>query len=96
MNLQTIETGDGGDKELTEEKVFEKYFNDSDLFELFKFNPSDECETYSLIREKDGFEFEKTPTNLKHVEFLQSLPTVKGISLNSNLYSKDEEESVKR
>jgi hypothetical protein len=45
MNLQTIEIDEGATKEEDAggEKAFEKYFNDSDLFELFKLNESDEC-----------------------------------------------------
>ena len=37
MNLQTIEIDEGKNKveDLSGEKAFEKYFNDSDLFELF-------------------------------------------------------------
>ncbi len=41
---------------------------------------------------KDGFNYERTPTNLTHVSFLQGLPEVKGLSLNSNLYTSQEEE----
>lgn len=45
MNLQTIEIDEGAtkDDDATGEKAFEKYFNDSDLFELFKYQDSDEC-----------------------------------------------------
>jgi len=34
-----------------------KYFNDSDLFELFEFNYKgpEHCETLKLLLEKDGF-----------------------------------------
>jgi hypothetical protein len=43
--------------------------------------------------EKDGFPYEKTPTNVKHIAYLKhSQDIVKGISLNSNLYSAQEEE----
>lgn len=44
--------------------------------------------------ERDGFPYEKTPTNVRHIEFLQkNSDVVKGISLNSNLYTAQEEES---
>lgn len=40
---------------------------------------------------RDGFQYEQTPTNTKHIAFLQSLQgVVTGLSLNSNLYSKTE------
>jgi len=58
MNLQTIETGEQANDNEDEQKVFEKYFNDSDLFELFEFNSSQEnCDTYDLIMKKDGFNY---------------------------------------
>jgi len=35
--------------------------------------------------------YEPTPTNKKHIDgYLKKLPIVKGLSLNSNLYSNDE------
>jgi hypothetical protein len=39
--------------------------------------------------EKDGFNYRKTPANLKHIDFLkiENSDIVKGISLNSNLYT---------
>lgn len=45
MNLQTIEIDEGAtrDEEKAGEKAFEKYFNDSDLFELFKLDDSGKC-----------------------------------------------------
>jgi hypothetical protein len=58
------------DEDIPGEKAFEKYFNDSDLFELFQYNDSDDCKTLELILKRDGFDYERTPTNLKHVEFL--------------------------
>ena len=72
MNLQTIEIDEGakGEEEASGEKAFEKYFNDSDLFELFKLDDSDVCETFNLIQKRDGFNYEKTPTNIKHMKFL--------------------------
>lgn len=72
MNLQTIEIDEGTAKEeeVSGEKAFEKYFNDSDLFELFKLDDSDNCDTLNLIHKRDGFNYEKTPTNVKHTKFL--------------------------
>jgi hypothetical protein len=72
-----------------------KYFNDSDLFELFKFNYTDatECETLKMLLDKDGFNITKTPTVDRHLQFLNKLQTyhiVTGLSLNSNLYTKQE------
>ena len=44
--------------------------------------------------EKDGFPYEKTPTNVKHISYLnKNIDIVKGISLNSNLYTAQEEEA---
>ncbi len=70
-----------------------KYFNDSDLFELFKFNYTDAtyCETLKMLLERDGFNITKTPTVDRHLEFLNSLQAehkITGLSLNSNLYTK--------
>jgi hypothetical protein len=60
-----------GKEEASDEKAFQKYFNDSDLFELFQYVDNDEnCETLGLIMEKDGFKYEKSPTNLKHIDYL--------------------------
>ena len=67
MNLQTIEhTSD-----LDEEKAFAKYFNDSDLFQLFQYDDNDDnCETLNLILSKDGFKYKSTPTNDAHIKEL--------------------------
>lgn len=70
-----------------------KYFNDSDLFELFEFNYTDprKCDTMSMLLKRDGFTVSKTPTVDKHIAFLRSLQSqtkITGLSLNSNLYSK--------
>mmetsp|Transcript_30241 Transcript_30241/g.46237 ORF Transcript_30241/g.46237 Transcript_30241/m.46237 type:complete len:113 (-) Transcript_30241:239-577(-) len=94
MNLQTIETGEAAtaENEVDEQKAFEKYFGDSDLFELFEFNQDDRCDTLDLIMKKDGFNYDHTPTNDSHVQFLEGLPQVKGLSLNSNLYTTQERE----
>lgn len=72
-----------------------KYFNDSDLFELFKFNYTDStyCETLKMLLDRDGFNLIKTPTVDKHLKFLtdlQSKHQITGLSLNSNLYTKQE------
>ena len=75
---------------------FVKYFNDSDLFELFEFNYTDpkKCETLEMLIERDGFHVKKTPTVDKHLKFLRALQNegkVTGLSVNSNLYTKKSE-----
>jgi hypothetical protein len=72
-----------------------KYFNDSDLFELFEFNYTDptHCETLKMLLERDGFNITKTPTVDRHLKFLNDLQAdhkITGLSLNSNLYTKQE------
>lgn len=57
MNLQTVEQEEGGNEQLEGEKAFEKYFNDKDLFELFRFEDSKQCATLDLILKKDGFKY---------------------------------------
>ena len=68
-----------------------KYFNDSDLFELFEFNykgPKD-CETLLMLLDKDGFHLQThTPTLDRHLDFLNTKLSITGLSLNSNLYTK--------
>jgi hypothetical protein len=46
-----------------------------------------------MLIERDGFNLDKTPTLDKHIPFLRSLSVVKGLSLNSNLYSRNEDEN---
>lgn len=90
MNLQTIDTTSNVDSTAS----FEKYFNDSDLFDLLSYDAltiDSKCETLDLLLERDGFPIVSTPTNDKHLEFLRKLKLVRGLSLNSNLYSKKEE-----
>lgn len=43
-----------------------------------------------MLLERDGFHVEKTPTLDTHIKFLRNLKQVKGLSLNSNLYTKSE------
>lgn len=52
-----------------------KYFNDSDLFELFEFDYTDskKCETLRMLLDRDGFKVHKTPTVDKHLEYLRKL-----------------------
>jgi len=93
MRLATV------DSNTSQQDSFEKYFKNTDLFELFQFSPetcNTTCETLEMLT-KEGFPYEKTPTNVKHIEgYLKSIPDlVKGISLNSNLYTnKDAKEEV--
>lgn len=68
MNLQTVEIEEGDDQK--GQQAFEKYFNDKDLFELFKFDESNNCATLDLIMKRDGFKFLKTPTNIKHIKYM--------------------------
>ena len=88
MNLATIDSGQ------SHQKDFEKYFKNTDLFELFEYDAtasSDTCETLSLLLSRDGFPYEETPTNVKHVAFLKAMSNlVKGITLNTNLYTNQE------
>lgn len=97
MTIQTLERdcnqlGEEGkqDDGKTDAKAFEKYFSNSDLFDLFQYKDESEgCETLQLILEKDDFQYEKTPTNERHIEeFLYGVENiVHGITLNSNLYT---------
>mmetsp|Transcript_38160 Transcript_38160/g.28110 ORF Transcript_38160/g.28110 Transcript_38160/m.28110 type:complete len:109 (-) Transcript_38160:307-633(-) len=90
INLQTIDLQQ-------DTSSFLKYFGDSDLFELFEFDPlnsSNSCETMEMLLERDGFHYEPTPTLDHHIPFLRSLPFVKGLTLNSNLYSKNESDQL--
>ena len=71
-----------------------KYFNDSDLFELFEFNYKGpkHCETLQMLLDKDGFQLQThTPTLDRHLDFLNTKLPITGLSLNSNLYTKQEE-----
>jgi hypothetical protein len=49
-----------------------KYFDGGDLFELFEFT-EDRCDTMDLLRQRDGFKVNSTPTIERHLEFLQGL-----------------------
>ena len=90
MNLATIDANgkNGGQQD------FEKYFKNTDLFELFQFDAetsAESCDTLKLLLERDGFPFEETPTNVKHIAFLRQISDlVKGITLNTNLYTNKE------
>jgi hypothetical protein len=88
--MQTIEGKEGK----TDSTAFSKYFDNSDLFELFKCDFSEKCETLDLLLARDGFPIQKTPTNDSHLIFLNSLNEVNGISLNSNLYTKNEGDDI--
>jgi len=79
--------------EISDDKAFEKYFNDSDLFKLFVFTDDDEnCTTMKMIHKQNGFNYESTPTNLRHIKYLEDQDDlIKGITLNSDLYISKEE-----
>ena len=88
-NQQLAEEGKEPDGK-TDAKAFEKYFSNSDLFDLFQYKDESEgCDTLQLILEKDDFQYEKTPTNESHIQkFLYGIEDiVHGITLNSNLYT---------
>jgi hypothetical protein len=85
MSLATIDNGGNSHQD------FDKYFGSTDLFELFRYIPNEtNCVTMELLLKRDGFPVVKTPTNDRHISFLRAMPIVKGLSLNSNLYSNNE------
>lgn len=48
-----------------------EYFKASELYELFEFDPEKSqrsAETLELLLKRDGFEYERTPTNVEHIE----------------------------
>ena len=93
--MHTIDTK--GSQEATSQ-IF-KYFGDSDLFELFEFdvlNCMNTCETLNMLLNRDGFKMEMTPTLDQHIPFLRGMEVVKGLTLNSNLYSKLEKGKKRR
>jgi len=54
------------------------------------------CETMQMINRKNGFQFEKTPTNTEHIEdfLLKKCVTrglIDGLSINTRLYKSKEE-----
>ena len=67
MNLQTIENTESAEGDI-DDKQLAKYFNDSDLFDLFRFEDNDTCETLEMILHRDGFKYPKTPTNVNHIQ----------------------------
>ena len=78
------------DNNATSQTEFEKYFKNDDLFELFEFkadNCLETCDTLELIMSRDGCPYEETPTNVKHLEYLKQNKLIKGITLNSHLYT---------
>ena len=56
MNLQTIETAGTSGNQNANSNDFMKYFDNSDLFELFEFESDPKKhETLDLLLSKDGF-----------------------------------------
>ena len=90
MNLATIDSTGGA----SGSQDFEKYFKNTDLFELFQYDAKaseTSCDTLEMLLERDGFPIVETPTNKKHVALLRSLESlVKGITLNTCLYTNNE------
>ena len=91
MTLATVDANNGPAEG---KQDFEKYFKNTDLFELFQYDAStsdNSCDTLELLLERDGFPIQETPTNNRHVTFLRDLDTlVKGITLNTCLYTNKE------
>ena len=68
MTLATVDNGGSSQQD------FDKYFSNTDLLELFTFNPTiTKCETMDLLLKRDGFPIVNTPTNEKHVQFLRCM-----------------------
>lgn len=45
-----------------------------------------------MIHKQNGFNYERTPTNLRHIKYLEDQDDlIKGITLNSDLYISKEE-----
>ena len=86
MSLATIDNGGSAQQD------FDKYFGSNDLFELFQYDPAETvCQTMELLLKRDGFPYVETPTNDRHISFLKGMKDlVKGLSLNSNLYSNND------
>jgi hypothetical protein len=85
MSLATIDNGGSAQQD------FDKYFERTDLFELFQYDATQtKSLTMELLLKRDGFPIVSTPTNDSHVAFLRSMDLVAGLSLNSNLYSNNE------
>lgn len=86
MSLATIDNGGSAQQD------FDKYFGSNDLFELFQYDPTETvCQTMELLLKRDGFPYVETPTNDRHISFLKGMKDlVKGLSLNSNLYSNND------
>ena len=40
-----------------------------------------------MLIERDGFKVEKTPTLDKHIQFLNNMDMITGLSVNTNLYT---------
>ena len=75
MTLATVDNGGSAKND------FDKYFSNSDLFDLLSYNPK-------------ATNYIPTPTNDKHMGYLKSLKLVMGLSLNSNLYANNAEVEI--
>ena len=70
-----------------------RYFNEGEYLNLLDFDSKEEsCETIKILNSLHGNEMElvDTPTNKKHVNFLNSIPIVQGITNHGKLFSTDE------
>ena len=89
MTLATVDNGGSAQND------FDKYFSNSDLFDLLSYNPkANNCETLDMLLKRDGFPYISTPTNDKHIGYLKSVKLVLGLSLNSNLYANNAEVQI--
>lgn len=71
-----------------------RYFNEFEYLDLLNFDhKAYKCETIDMLNNKHGYEqgFVDTPTNQRHIKFLQSLPEVQGITNHAKLFSCEEE-----
>ena len=87
MNLATI------DGDANKQANFEKYFGNTDLFELFEFQAEVDASkgTLGMLLQRDGCEYVQTKTNNRHIDgFLKQLDLVKGITMNTQLYTNKE------
>ena len=66
MSLATIDNGGSAQQD------FDKYFSNTDLFELFQYDAEQtKSTTMELLLKRDGFPVEKTPTNDRHIAYLR-------------------------
>jgi|694.fasta_scaffold127295_1 hypothetical protein len=68
MTLATVDSNDNKAND------FDKYFSNTDLFDLFEYDQdAKECDTLNMLLKRDGFPYIKTPNNDRHISYLKSL-----------------------